>query len=150
VGWQLWRVVTSVLFAGQLSFQFLMSLFMLYTYSKQLELEHFTGRTADYMVFVAFSVVCLAVRPPHALARAERRRSMALTLSGRAWRVGVAFGTGHRPLAQRVPAALSADDGRHLRVVAAQQGPPGLILLWHALLRMPCARVARSRCAFRR
>ena len=61
LGSQIWRVVTSALFAGMLSFQFLMHLFMMYTYSRQLEHEQFIGRTADYIVFVAFSVVSLAV-----------------------------------------------------------------------------------------
>ena len=61
LGSQIWRVVTSALFAGMLSFQFLMHLFMMYTYSRQLEHEQFIGRTADYIVFVAFSIVSLAV-----------------------------------------------------------------------------------------
>ena len=59
---QVWRIVTCVFFAGPLSFQFLMNLFMLYNYSKNLEQENYVGRTADFITFVAVATLALGVR----------------------------------------------------------------------------------------
>ena len=63
VGPQLWRLVTAMLLAGGLSFQFLMNLYMLYIYSRKLEEgQRYFGRTADYIMLVAFATVCHGVR----------------------------------------------------------------------------------------
>jgi len=52
-----------MLLAGGLSFQFLMNLYMLYIYSRKLEEgQRYFGRTADYIMLVAFATVCHGVR----------------------------------------------------------------------------------------
>jgi Derlin-1 len=58
---QIWRVVTSFLFAGKLSFKFLVNVVFLYKHGRQLEEEEFRGRPADYLFFVLFQGLVLVV-----------------------------------------------------------------------------------------
>jgi hypothetical protein len=59
VGLQLWRAFTAFSFFGKLSFHFLFTLFLFYQYSKELEKTTYSGRTADYIIFLGFSAVVL-------------------------------------------------------------------------------------------
>jgi hypothetical protein len=56
---QLWRAVSAFLFQGKLSFHFLFNLYLIYHYSTELEKTAYTGRTADYITFLGFSVISL-------------------------------------------------------------------------------------------
>jgi len=58
---EIWRFITCFLFGGQLGFHFLMRLYFLYNYSKNLESQFFEGRRADYVFFILFSCVCLLI-----------------------------------------------------------------------------------------
>lgn len=60
----LWKPLTSVLYyplTGNRGFHFLINLYFLYNYSKNLELGYFSGRTADYVFMLMFNWISLVV-----------------------------------------------------------------------------------------
>ncbi|KAI9193735.1 derlin-1 [Polychytrium aggregatum] len=57
---QVWRLFTAF-FVNQLSFNFLIHLYFLYQYSKNLETSLFSNRPADYAFFIAFSMATILI-----------------------------------------------------------------------------------------
>ncbi|KAL5021908.1 hypothetical protein ScPMuIL_001063 [Solemya velum] len=61
---QIWRLITSVLFfplSGPGGFHYLMNLYFLYSYSTRLETGTFFGKPADYLFMLLFNLVCLII-----------------------------------------------------------------------------------------
>jgi len=48
-GLELWRLLTNFVYFGPFGFPFVMSIFFLVRYTKELELKRFEGRTADFL-----------------------------------------------------------------------------------------------------
>jgi hypothetical protein len=59
--WQLWRLVTSTLFAGKFSFGFVMSLYFLSNFGGKVELsDRFANSPHDFITFVVFIILVIA------------------------------------------------------------------------------------------
>ena len=58
---ELWRLVTTFLFGGQLGFPFLVNMVFLYKHSRQLEEGLYKDRPADYLFFICFSAFVLLI-----------------------------------------------------------------------------------------
>ena len=58
---ELWRLLTNFTFFGTFSFPFVMSLFFLIRYTKELEAKRFEGRTADFLWAMAIMGAVQAV-----------------------------------------------------------------------------------------
>lgn len=61
---QIWRIVTSVLYFPifpQTGFMYLLNLYFLYSYSTRLETGVFDGRPADYLYLLLFNSACLVI-----------------------------------------------------------------------------------------
>lgn len=58
---QVWRLVTSYLFFGAFSVDFLFHMYFLVRYSRLLEEGDFRGRTANYVMMILFGVVCISL-----------------------------------------------------------------------------------------
>ncbi|KXS21877.1 Der1-like protein [Gonapodya prolifera JEL478] len=63
---QYWRIVTSFLYFGSLSVDFIFHIFFLLRYSRALEEESFRGRTADFIWMLLLAIVSI-VGISHAL-----------------------------------------------------------------------------------
>lgn len=59
-GFQIWRLPLSFLHMGRLGIGFLIRMYFLFTYSKQLEVGFFFGRPANYSWFIAIIVMCVS------------------------------------------------------------------------------------------
>ncbi|XP_045460693.1 derlin-1 [Harmonia axyridis] len=58
---QIWRPLTALFYyplSPQTGFHFLINLYFLYTYSKRLEEDHFSGRPSDYLFMLLFNWIC--------------------------------------------------------------------------------------------
>jgi Derlin-2/3 len=53
-GLELWRLLTNFVFFGPFGFPFVMSIFFLVRYTKELEIRRFEGRTADFLWAMLF------------------------------------------------------------------------------------------------
>lgn len=60
----LWRLVTTFLFFGSFSLDFLFHMFFLYRYCKMLETNSFRGRTADFLFMLIFGATLLVFASP--------------------------------------------------------------------------------------
>eukprot|EP00045_Choanoeca_perplexa_P002014 m.22671 g.22671 ORF g.22671 m.22671 type:complete len:245 (-) comp11279_c0_seq1:187-921(-) len=58
---EIWRLMTGVLFFGKLGFPFLINLYFLYNYSNNLEKGLFDRRTADYVFMITIEWIILLV-----------------------------------------------------------------------------------------
>lgn len=58
---EIWRIVTSFLYMGQLGFPMLINLVFLLQYSRSLEQQRFAGRLADYVFMLTFGCSILLV-----------------------------------------------------------------------------------------
>lgn len=58
---QIWRLVTSYLFFGVFSVDFLFHMYFLVRYSRLLEEGDFRGRTANYVLMLVFGVLCISL-----------------------------------------------------------------------------------------
>jgi len=58
---QIWRLVTSYLFFGVFSVDFLFHMYFLVRYSRLLEEGDFRGRTANYVLMLMFGVFCISI-----------------------------------------------------------------------------------------
>jgi len=58
---EVWRLVTSYLFFGAFSVDFLFHMYFLVRYSRLLEEGDFRGRTANYVLMLLFGVMCISL-----------------------------------------------------------------------------------------
>lgn len=58
---QLWRLITTFLFFGNLGFNFFFNMIFTYRYCRMLEEGSFRGRTADFVVMFMFGGVLMIV-----------------------------------------------------------------------------------------
>ena len=58
---QVWRLITSYLFFGVFSVDFLFHMYFLVRYSRLLEEGDFRGRTANYVLMLIFGILCISV-----------------------------------------------------------------------------------------
>ncbi|KAG7349808.1 Der1-like family protein [Nitzschia inconspicua] len=58
---QVWRLITSYLFFGAFSVDFLFHMYFLVRYSRMLEEGDFRGRTANYVLMLLFGIVCISL-----------------------------------------------------------------------------------------
>lgn len=58
---QVWRLITSYLFFGVFSIDFLFHMYFLVRYSRLLEEGDFRGRTANYVLMLLFGIICISV-----------------------------------------------------------------------------------------
>jgi len=58
---QVWRLVTSYLFFGVFSVDFLFHMYFLVRYSRLLEEGDFRGRTANYVLMLLFGISCISL-----------------------------------------------------------------------------------------
>lgn len=61
LGGQVWRLLTSYLFFGVFSIDFLFHMYFLVRYSRLLEDGEFRGRTAHYLMMLLFGIACISV-----------------------------------------------------------------------------------------
>ena len=60
-GGQVWRLITSYLFFGVFSVDFLFHMYFLVRYSRLLEEGDFRGRTANYVLMLLFGISCISM-----------------------------------------------------------------------------------------
>jgi len=58
---QVWRLLTSYLFFGVFSVDFLFHMYFLVRYSRLLEEGDFRGRTANYVLMLLFGIICISI-----------------------------------------------------------------------------------------
>mmetsp|Transcript_70128 Transcript_70128/g.106054 ORF Transcript_70128/g.106054 Transcript_70128/m.106054 type:complete len:242 (+) Transcript_70128:253-978(+) len=58
---QVWRLITSYLFFGVFSVDFLFHMYFLVRYSRLLEEGDFRGRTANYVLMLLFGIACISL-----------------------------------------------------------------------------------------
>lgn len=58
---QFWRLITSYLYFGAFSVDFLFHMYFLARYSRLLEESDFRGRTANYILFLLFGIVGISI-----------------------------------------------------------------------------------------
>lgn len=61
LGCQVWRLITSFLFFGQLGFSFFFNVIFLYRFCRKLEETNYIGKTADFIVLFIFGIVTTLV-----------------------------------------------------------------------------------------
>lgn len=60
---QYWRLITSFLYFGPLSIDFMFHMFFMTRYSRMLEESYYRGKTADFAWLILYSATCLLVSP---------------------------------------------------------------------------------------
>mmetsp|Transcript_19453 Transcript_19453/g.29530 ORF Transcript_19453/g.29530 Transcript_19453/m.29530 type:complete len:240 (-) Transcript_19453:1527-2246(-) len=63
---QVWRLVTTYLFFGMFSIEFLFDMFFLVRYCRLLEEGDFRGRTANFVYMMLFGIICITAVAPFA------------------------------------------------------------------------------------